>query len=143
MEEDKVYRPYLWNNVYSIFTFLVMLLIDVSFFYAGRFVPVLLISIPVFSVLFRMVIPNLTTTVVLSPHQVAYNASFKSIVFSFEDIQKIIWDKRKGLRKSTIEIVFSGGGIRFNPNSFKNMEECIDIIRKKAPKAKLEILERS
>jgi len=142
MEEDKVYRPYLWNNVYSIFTFLVMLAIDLSFIHVGRFVPGLLIAIPVLSVFFRMVLPNLTTKVVLKPHQVEYNSRFKSITFSFEDVKKIIWDKRKGLRKSTIEIVFSGGGIRFNPSSFKNMEECIDIIRKKTPKAKLEILER-
>jgi len=142
MEEDKVYRPYIWNNIYSIFTFLVMLLIDVSFLYGGRFVPGLLIAIPVLSVLFRMVIPNLTTKVVLKPQQVEYHTRFKSLTFSFDDIKKIIWDKRKGLRKSTIEIVFSGGGISFNPSSFKNMEECIDIVRKKATKAKLEILER-
>jgi len=141
MSESKVYKPYLGNLLYSLFTFACVFSIDFAMFYEKRFIPAILVSIVVLSVFFRMVVPNLTIRLVLKEYNLEYRCNTRSVSFSFNDIQQIIWDQTRGLRKSSMEIRFKGGGIRFNPNSIKNMEECIKIIQEKSG-IKVEVIER-
>ncbi len=119
-----------------------MLSVDLIIFSKGHLVSGLLILIVVLSVLLRMLIPNLTTKITLGPRSIEYSCNTDKVKFLYEDIQTITWDKTKGERKSIIEISFKGGGISFNPCSFKNIEQCVETIRQKAPDVKVKVVER-